>query len=134
MSIPGDPIVRLAAILLLVTGLLTGCAQKAGGVPTSGMVMMTAPLSWEPYIGAEVQLIGKVSRTKVPTILGVEIDPRDVEPGERASAVGVVDAVIVPDRDPADPPVASRGPGTYYRLINPKTNKLAVAEPFRQDR
>src|SRR5687767_13995510 len=101
---------QTAAIVALA--LLVGCGSKAGRAPESGLVLMTAPASWATLLGTEVQIIGKVSRTKVPAILGVEIDPGDLEPGKRASAIGVVDAVVVPEPDPAEPPVATRGPGT----------------------
>ena len=124
--------VRFAAIFLGAS-LLTGCGSKSS-LPESGLVLMAAPAHWEPYIGTEVQLIGTVSRTKVPTILGVEIDATRVEPGQRASATGIIDAIIVEEQKSGDPIVATRGPGTYYRLISSKTNKLAVAEPVGDSR
>jgi hypothetical protein len=123
---------QVATIFALAA--LAGCGNKSSRAPKSGLVLMTAPGSWTTLLGTEVQIIGKVSRTKVPTILGVEIDSGDLEPGKRASAIGVIDAVVVRERDPGEPPVATRAPGTYYRLINPKTNKLAVAEPVHDDR
>lgn len=125
-----------SCVLLLFTALtgLAGCGNTASRVPASGLVLMTAPTDWSSLIGTEVQVVGHVSRSKVPTILGIEVDADSEQAGKRATATGVVDAIIIAEPNPADPPAAMRGPGTYYRLINPKTQKLAIAELVREDR
>ena len=82
-------------------------------------------------VGKTVTLRGVVSRTKVPSILGVDVDA-DYELSDRVGvATGKLATYTIRERGPDEPIVASKGPGTYYALTALDGNGLAKASAAR---
>lgn len=82
--------------------------------------------------GTLVTLRGELSRTKIPTLLGVDVDPGSADGGDRAEATGWLESIEVTqaeiDAEIAESgPFAHRGPGTFRRLVAPDRNGLARA-------
>lgn len=101
----------------------------AGGRPAASVPVLTDPKALAQHVGETVTLMGKVSNTKVPQILGVDVasDAPDLR-GKRAQATGVLERYEVTpaqieewDRDR----VAHRGPGVFYRLRDAERNTEA---------
>lgn len=80
-------------------------------------------------LGQFVQLRGELSATRRPTLLGVDVDVRD-DTGE-VLAIGWLASTTVTaaDLDPAQHggEIAHRGTGTFFYLVAPDGNGLAVA-------
>ena len=79
-------------------------------------------------VGKRVTLRGVVSRTKIPSILGVDVDAAYELSDRVGVATGTLATYTIPEPDPNDPIVmASKGPGTYYSLTALDGNGLAKA-------
>lgn len=74
------------------------------------------------HVGEVVTLRGVQTRTKIPTVCGADVDGDDALTDQPVSATGRLEAETV---EAADPTVQSRGPGTYYRLVDATTGALA---------
>jgi len=93
----------------------------------------------DEHVGELVAIEGVVSNTKIPTILGVDVssDSPDLR-GERAAAVGVLHKWTVTQEE-LDAQIAERGvfahrgPGTYYRLVDPETGATAQVQALKHD-
>ena len=96
-------------------------------------------------LGEWVRVEGEVSNTKVPQIAGVDVAmPTEPITGSRweqvvelrgtpAWAEGILERRVVRPEQ-VDHTIASRGAGTFYRLVDPGTGKTAVAYPAGSDR
>lgn len=74
------------------------------------------------YVGKLITIMGQVSNTKIPTIIGVDVssDKPDLR-GEMAIATGILEKWIVSENE-VDILSANRGAGTFYRLKVPNSN------------
>jgi hypothetical protein len=114
-------------------------AYRAARVPRAdGELVLVAP----PLIEREAELVGaagtlvtirgELTRTKLPTILGVDVDAGTAEPGLRAEATGWLESTTVTQAE-LDAKIAKhgqfahRGPGTFRRLVAPDRKGLAAA-------
>lgn len=131
------------AALLLVT--LAGCARAGAAPPTAtegtpeqssneapaGRVLITHPSQRQAAVGRHVTILGLQTRTKIPQVNGVDVDG-DYELSDRRVRVdGILQKHVVEprERDPDEPAIATRGPGTYYSVVDPKTGELARTRP-----
>lgn len=115
----------------LASILLAGCATAAPPAPAATVLRDASNL--EAYVGKVVTLVCVQTRTKQPTVCGVDVDGDYALSDRLVRATGTLQRRIVP---PYDPPagseiVATRGPGTYYTLVNARTQELVrpIAEP-----
>ncbi|MCY1071218.1 hypothetical protein OV090_41130 [Nannocystis sp. RBIL2] len=109
--------------------LLAACGQ-AGSPPPAAPTALTDPGETvitdrsQPAaaVGKTVTIIGPQTRTKQPTVHGVDVDG-DYALSDRTVIVrGVLRETVVTE---VDPTVAGRGPGTYYAVVDPATGELA---------
>jgi len=88
------------------------------------------------FVGSAVTLEGVVSNTKLPTILGVDVETGSPDlRGKRARASGVlrksvVTAAHLKEGEARHGIVANRGPGTFYHLEAHDGRGLARATPI----
>jgi hypothetical protein len=79
-------------------------------------------------VGKRVTLRGVVSRSKIPSILGVDVDAAYALSDRLGVATGTLTTYTIPEREPGELVMASKGPGTYYSLTALDGNGLAKAE------
>src|SRR5689334_20295904 len=100
------------------------------------MTLLTSRENLDDHVDTQVTIQGEVSNTKLPQILGVEIGTFNVElRGKLATATGVLKKIIVTEEDikridakfGGKVTPARRGAGTFYRLVDPKTDMIAQA-------
>lgn len=89
-----------------------------------GPMVITKSADVPGAVGKLVTLDGVVENSKIPTLLGVDVEETSLR-GARAVATGRLERYTIAPRGPDEPIVASRGPGTYYRLVDPQTGRLA---------
>src|SRR5262245_39395928 len=77
----------------------------------------------EAAVGKSVVVIGIQTRTKQPTVNGVDVDGDYDLSDKKVVARGVLKKTVVPEEPPRKDglQVASRGAGTFYSLIDPAT-------------
>lgn len=81
-----------------------------------------------------VTLRGPIVISKIPTLLGVDVDAGDLSDGQMAVATGRLEKTVVTlqeiqDRTRKEGAFAHRGAGTFYRLVD-KSGKLARARSY----
>ena len=96
---------------------------------TGTMPVITKQKEVAKHVGEKVTLVGKVSNTKVPQILGVDVasDGPDLR-GKKAEATGVLERYeITPAqvKEMGRAGIAHRGAGVFYRLRDQKRNAEA---------
>ena len=114
-----------AALRLAAAALLVGCATASvpAAVPCDRAAL-------DAHVGKTVTLIGPQTRTKQPTVCGADVEG-DYELSDKVVRVtGVLARTVVDNVDEREQ-VATRGPGVYYSVEDPKTKRLArpIAEP-----
>jgi hypothetical protein len=83
--------------------------------------------------GTLVTLRGELTRTKIPTLLGVDVDPGSADGGDRVEATGWLESTTVTQAE-LDAKIAEhgqfahRGAGTFRRLVAPDRQGLARAQ------
>jgi hypothetical protein len=89
--------------------------------------VITDPSQLDAAVGKLVTIVGEQTRTKVPTVLGVDVDGDYDLSDKRVRVTGILHRHVVEPRepDPDELPVATRGPGIYYSVVDPATNVLA---------
>jgi hypothetical protein len=87
----------------------------------------------DAVVGQRITLIGVQSRTKQPMVLGVDVDGDYALSDRRVRATGVLERrTVAPEPfDPDAPARTSRGPGTFYSLVDPQSGDLARTELAR---
>lgn len=114
-----------ASLALGLLALVAGCAS----VPT-----LTDRTSLDSFVGRKVRIVGEVSNSKVPAILGIEVeaDSPDLR-GQIAEAEGVLERYEL-TREELDKqwretgPFQSSGPGVFYYLRDPFRHGPAKAK------
>lgn len=110
--------------LLLWLPIVMACAPTDR--PGSPCMQITDRAQLAGCVGQRVTVRGTVTRTKQPTILGVDVDAEYALSDRTATATGVLRRYTIEPPDP-DATEASRGPGTYYALRDPSGLELAKA-------
>jgi hypothetical protein len=131
----------VCSTLAIIASTCGGWAQVAQESPpfrpgalgmTPEVLVSTAAL--ENHVGKLVAVRGVVSKSKQPTILGVDVAAAETLGGREAYAIGILAKWIVTNADLRQVAkkrvVASRGPGTFYTLYFDLSGKLAEARPW----
>jgi len=83
----------------------------------------------EKHVGETITINGIVENSKIPTLLGVDIEiENDNLFGKMVKATGVLEKTVITEVDPYS---TNRGTGTFYRLVdssNNSTAKVQIAE------
>lgn len=111
-------------ILLFVACSQSGTSQRA--VPPepaqTGETVITDRSQRAAAVGKTVIIIGPQTRTKQPTVHGVDVEG-DYALSDRTVIVrGVLRETVITEIDLT---VANRRPGTFYAVIDPATGELA---------
>ncbi len=123
-------------IAIVAISLLNACASHSRSCPT-----LTDASQLDAHVGEVVILHGNVTNTKIPTIIGVDVE--SVNPdlrGQPAEATGLLLRwVVTPsdlqkEQDHPELMSANRGPGVFYRLADPHSNETAPVRPLLRDR
>lgn len=96
-----------------------GPAVSARSKP-DGQAVITDRSQLDAVVGQYVVIRGVQTRTKIPTVLGVDVAGPYEHSDKEVTAAGVLHRWEVKAQD-VNPRVASRGAGVYYRLSDPKT-------------
>ena len=94
--------------------------------------VLTDPATLDAHVGQLVTLRGTLTRTKIPTILGVDVEgpAPDALADRPAEATGTLEREVVTQEE-LDAQIATmgqfanRGAGTFYRLVRPGGGGLA---------
>jgi len=90
--------------------------------------MLTSISDREKYVGQKVTIMGEISNTKIPQIIGVDIDYNgDTSVVKIGKATGILVKTIVAE-DTSGILKASRGAGTFYHLQNLHDKSTAEAK------
>ena len=111
-------VVRNSCVCLCLIIGLSACVH---GVPDSNDTSLTAPADYARLVGQRIELVGIVSQTRIPQILGVDVEPLESYRGRKVSVNGILRQSVVTQAQIEQTErqmgkVAHRGPGTYYRL------------------
>jgi len=98
-------------------------------------ILIQHPNHLETAVGLLVTLIGVVSQSRVPTLLDVEIE--SVTPdlrGKPGTATGMLERSVVTQEELDRQTLRrgqfpNRGPGTFYRLVDPNTGTTVQVQP-----
>jgi hypothetical protein len=119
-----------AMIFILGTTVLSGCASRY--VDPLNRLLVDTPEAVVRFEGKSVRLVGEVSKTKIPQILGVDVtsDTPDLR-GMRAEAYGVLKRFVITEEEARAldrQMVAHRGAGSFWVLYDPKTKAPAQVD------
>lgn len=103
----------------------------AENTPDPSALVITDPSQREAAVGQRVVVVGTLRRSKMPQVNGVDVGADDALSDRRVRVEGILRKRVV---EPAEPeagglPVATRGPGTYYSVVDPETGQLARPRP-----
>lgn len=110
----------------LVGALFCACAHDATPPHSTACTEITDERAVSACIGQRVTLKGVVANSKLPTLLGVDVDAEELR-DKPARATGVLTEVVEPPSPPGEI-VARRAPGTYVKLIEGGVLAKAVAQ------
>lgn len=110
----------------MVVGVMLLWSCRGDGTP-----IMSDTAQVPQHVGQRVTLRGPLVLSKMPTILGVDVDAGNLADGQMAVATGRLEKTVVTlqeiqDRTRREGAFAHRGPGTFYRLVD-KSGKLSRA-------
>lgn len=97
--------------------------------------VIRSPTEVDAHVGQIVTLEGEVAQSKIPTLLGVDVnetgsDGHDAR-GKRCRATGRLEKTVVTQQEIDREPIsANRGAGTFYALVNPDGQGLARPTPL----
>ena len=89
-------------------------------------MLITDASQREGAVDHEVTIVGVQTRTKIPTVCGVDVDGAYALSDRRVIVRGVLRRTVVTE---VDPMTANRGTGTFYSVIDPATGVLAKTAP-----
>ena len=131
---------RAALVLAL---LLAGCGADAASAeksppaepppPNTTPILITRADQVEGAVGKLVTLQGEFRYSKIPLILNVDVEGNHLGPDvKQATATGVLRRSVVTkeqldEEERESGPFAHRGPGIFYHLVDPATNRIAKA-------
>lgn|GEM_PF-6627859 len=105
--------------VLLTAFALYGCRHAT---PVAGVVRASSPSEYPRLIGQRVELVGVVTQSKCPQILGVDLWELDSYRGRKMKVTGILKETVVTraqieeDERQMGGPIANRGPGIFYHL------------------
>jgi|GEM_PF-2849177 len=130
---------RLLIVVALVLG-MTGCGN--GSLQSEAIsntqiadlqqppVVLTSRDQLDAHVGQLVTLRGEVSNTKIPEILGVDVQSNHPDlRGQYAEATGVLHRYVVTPDEIEAANFANRGAGVFYRLKDPDSAYEASVRP-----
>jgi hypothetical protein len=97
--------------------------------------VITSHAKLDNYVGEVITIEGKVSRTKLPTIIGVDIKADYNLSDKKCRATGKLLKGITTEEEAAQlqqKGVAHRGAGTFYRLGDVNSGETAKAYPVKK--
>jgi len=97
----------------------------------SQMDTLTSVDNLDDYVGKIIILKGEISYSKIPTILGVDVNCNTIysENGDPNGKTGVATGILVKTVvTEVDPYTTNRGTGTFYRLDGSITGLAAEAK------
>jgi hypothetical protein len=114
---------HLTAFLLAVLA-LCGCQhpRPAAPEPTAKAIRPSSPSAYPSLVGQRIELVGVVTETKCPQILGVDLWGLEDYRGRTLSVSGILRQEVVTQAQIDEKelrrggPFANRGPGTFYHL------------------
>jgi hypothetical protein len=110
---------RILRTLLFAAAVLCGCQHSK---PVANVVRPSSPSEYPSLIGQRIELVGVVTETKCPQILGVDLWELESCRGQRMRVSGILRQTVVTQAQieekerRAGGPFANRGPGTFYHL------------------
>ena len=110
---------KVLTIFMFTFAALCGCQQTKS--PASA-VHPTSPSEYPQLVGRRIELIGVVTQTKCPQILGVDVQELEGYRGRQMRVTGILRQSVVTQAQIEETerkiggPVASRGAGTFYHL------------------
>ena len=110
---------RRYTTLLLTAVALCGCRHAT---PVAGVVRASSPSEYPRLVGQRVELVGVVTQTKCPQILGVDLWKLDSYRGRKMRVTGILRQTVVTraqleeEEQQIGGPFANQGPGTFYHL------------------
>jgi hypothetical protein len=110
---------RFITTLLLIIVVLFGCHHMP---PPSDSVRVSSPTEYAQLVGKRVELVGVVTQSKIPQILGVDVPDLENYQGRNVKVTGILrrSAVTQAQIDAEEQRVggkfANRGPGTFFHL------------------
>jgi hypothetical protein len=113
--------------------MLLGCQHQHYQADSPQPLLITRHDQVEAAVGKLVTIRGEVTNSKIPTMLGVDVESFDPDlRGQPAQATGVLETWTVTREqlEATQLPFANRGPGTFYRLVTPGTHEEAHVEPL----
>jgi len=127
---------RFVLAILFAGGCTSDPKEADVGAGKPRPIQVTRRDQLDGSLGKLVTLEGEVARTKIPTILGVDVrsDSPDLR-GKWAMATGVLKKWVVTQEDlgrelAAKGVFAHRGPGTFYRLVEAGSDRDAQVQPL----
>jgi hypothetical protein len=84
--------------------------------------LVTSPSDYTALVGQRIELVGVVSQTRMPQILGIDVAQLENHRGRRMKVAGILRQSVVTQAQidaterQVGGAVANRGPGTYYYL------------------
>ena len=118
---------RMGNLVCSLAIVLAGCAgPRTMSTESDKRIVITDPGQRAAAVGERVRVVGVQTRSKIPTVCGVDVDGDAALSDKRVVVIGILERVVV---DEVDPYAASRGPGTFYQVIDEKTGRLARPVP-----
>ena len=114
---------------IIITALFCSVGLSLSGCFSAPIVRERAQL--DQYVGRKIKIVGEVSQTKVPTIMGIEVEASYDLCGTICEAEGILVRWVVTEKD-LKPWVQSRGAGVFYRLRKPFSNETVHVRPPNQ--
>ena len=110
---------RSLATLLFTIIALFGCQQPRSPV---SVLRPSSPSEYAQLVGQRIALVGVVTETKCPQILGVDVWELESYRGQKMRVTGILRQSVVTQAQIEETerrmggPFANRGPGTFYHL------------------
>lgn len=106
--------------LILITLASFGCFGQVFNDSTEILMdTITTRANLDNYVNTLVTVKGEISNTKIPQILGIDVDCNEYNPrGKIGIATGILIKTIVLEKD-VERYSQNRGAGVFYRLKDP---------------
>lgn len=131
MLIPRSKPFLFAALGLIASVTLLhaedAAVKQSVAKPKETPVLLTSREKIDDNVGKLVTIKGEVTNTKIPSILGIDVESSEPDlRGKAATATGILKKWTVTEEElkkqiEEKGIFANRGAGTFYRLADPKT-------------
>ena len=119
-------------LLAAMAGVALAACTETKSPPGSALApegLITSADQLEAAVGKSVTLLGIQSRTKTPTVCGVDVEGDYALSDRKVIVRGVLRRHVVTE---VDPMTANRGPGSFYSVEDPATGQLAKTAPHEE--